>query len=101
MPRLTLKQIEQAIERARAAGLSASEIDGIRFALLDNAAELSGGERLAMAQQLLPDAEKSAADRFVDVFGGLTDDLIAGAGQALDALSDDEWAELTRGDNGE
>jgi len=103
MPRLTQQQLNVFIADARAQGLDESTIEGMVFALLDNAADLGGAERLAMARELLPADEGAdegaAVDTFLAEFATLRQTRLAEAAADLNSISDDEWARLIAADD--
>jgi hypothetical protein len=99
MPRLTQQQLSALIADARAQGLDEATIEGMTFALLDNAADLDGASRLAMARDLMADAEGAAVDTFVASFAAIRQSRLAQAARDLDGISDDEWARLIAPDD--
>lgn len=100
MARLSLAQIESAAAQAKAAGLSDAEIEGVRLYLLGRAAQLDGGQKLAVAIDLLPAGQAATVGEFLTALGDLGKGVLARGASALNAISDDEW-EAMLGEGGE
>lgn len=91
---LTPQQLRAILQQARDAGMSEAEIEGLRDVLLNKSVDLDIGERLRMAINALPKAQRDNINEFVEASAARTERIVSRGRAALEALSDEEWDAL-------
>lgn len=74
--------------------LEHAELEGILAALVMRAAQPDNAIKLDMALDLQPKTRRAANSEFLVALGQMDDALLARGRAVLDALSDEEWADV-------
>jgi hypothetical protein len=88
---LTLAQIDALVAHAAALGLDAPAMEGVRYYLLNRAAQLDGAGRFDLAFAQLPKDEAASVSVFLDEMTALRQTVMERGRTAVAALSEDEW----------
>jgi hypothetical protein len=91
---LSRQQINQLLDQGRAAGMNATELASMREFLIDRAAEMDGATRLDNALAQLPEADREAAEAFVQDMGAIRGDIMQRGADDVLSMSDEEWEGL-------
>lgn len=96
---LTLQQLNDILQQARANGLSEAEVDALAEALTVRMAGQDGAGKLKMTLDLTPPNSKQSMQAFVDDMAALRKDQMQRAADDIMGMSDAEWDAIMNGDD--
>jgi len=97
---LTTAQINSLLQQAQASGASRATLRAMQHYLLDRAADMDGGTRLRVAQELDTAEASDSIDAFLNVAADVRQEIMQRGAASVAKITDDEWQQLVgTGDN--